>query len=49
MTLLVGGDERYLGDDVVLVLQDEAALSVVLVPVELYHQRLLIQVQFTLF
>ena len=39
----------HLGDDVVLVLEHEAALAVVLVPVELHHQRLLVQVQLPFF
>lgn len=38
-----------LGEDVILILQDKPSLSVVLVPVQLNDQRLLIQVQLTLF
>lgn len=39
-----GGGAADLGKDVVLVLQDEAAFSVILVPVQLHDQRFLVQV-----
>ena len=38
-----------LGKNVVLVLQDEASFSVIFVPVQLDNERLLVQVQLTLF
>jgi hypothetical protein len=47
--LLVAAVVTHLGDDVVLVLEDEASLAVVFVPVELHHQWLLIQVQLPFF
>ena len=47
--LLVATVVTNLGDDVVLVLEDEASLAVVFVPVELHHQWLLIQVQLPFF
>lgn len=43
------GRAADLGQDVVLVLQDEASFSVVFVPVQLNDKRLLVQVQLTLF
>lgn len=39
-----GGGVADLGKDVVLVLQHEAAFSVIFVPVQLHDQRLLVQV-----
>lgn len=39
----------HLGHDVILILENEAALSVVFVPVQLHDQWFLVQVQFPLF
>lgn len=43
------GQLADLGKDVILILQDKPSLSVVFVPVQLNDERLLVEVQLTLF